>query len=210
MAKRHSILENARRPWMLGTNDIPPPIRVPWQIWSKSSDPHEQGLIQFEFTEEGLGVGWYPDGYLDKNVIPWHELAWMAGSEHPDLATERQWIKEESQAEGYRLGLERAVTELTRKIHELERLVMYISCKSLWDAGITKDKVGCCGSCHDDAEIFPGQYDLIEVYPEDIGLPRGGGLVGSICCAVSHFLNYLENKREVLLRVWETDDEHIL
>jgi hypothetical protein len=44
-------------------------------MWSQSSDPHEQGLVQFEFTEEGLGVGWCPDGYLDKDVIPWHELA---------------------------------------------------------------------------------------------------------------------------------------
>lgn len=120
MAKRKSVAENARRPWMLGTNDIPPPIRVPWQMWSKSSSPYEQGLVQFEFTDEGLAVGWCPDGYLDKDVIPWHELAWMAGKEHPDLKREREYLKEESQTEGYRLGLERAVEKLTEKIGEID------------------------------------------------------------------------------------------
>jgi hypothetical protein len=110
--KRKSASKGATRPWLLGTNDTPPPLRVPWQMWSKSSDPHEQGLVQFEFTEEGLGVGWCPDGYFDKDVIPWHELAWMAGKEHPYLKREREYLKEQSQTEGYRLGYERAMEEI--------------------------------------------------------------------------------------------------
>lgn len=117
---RKLVQEGARRPWMLGTSDIPPPLRVPWQMWSNSDDPHEQGLVQFEFTEEGLGIGWYPDAYFSKEVIPWHELAWEAGKEHPDLKREREWLKEQSQTEGYRLGMERAVGELTRKIWSIE------------------------------------------------------------------------------------------
>lgn len=78
---------------------------------------------------------------------------------------------------------------------------MYISCFSLWNAGITKEKVSCCGSCHDDAESWPEMYGLLEIYEEDIGLPRPffeSKVVGHICCAVSHFLNDLVNKEELL------------
>lgn len=106
MARRKSL--NAGRPWLLGTDDNPPPLRVPWQMWSKSSDPHQAGLIAFEFTEEGLAVGWFPKGFTDKNIIPWHELAWMAGQQHPDLKTECEFIKEQAEAEGLSLGRKRA------------------------------------------------------------------------------------------------------
>jgi len=82
---------------------------------------------------------------------------------------------------------------------------MYISCSSLWDAGITKDKVGCCGSCHDDADMFPGEYDLMEIYPEEIGLPRSDHTVGSICCAVWRFLDTIEDRSGVLLSVYEKE-----
>lgn len=83
---------------------------------------------------------------------------------------------------------------------------MYISCTSLWDAGITKEKVSCCGSCHEDADSWPGDYPLIEIYPEEIGLPRDGELVGSICCSVHHFLNDLGDKRELFLSIYERED----
>jgi hypothetical protein len=80
---------------------------------------------------------------------------------------------------------------------------MYISCSSLWDAGITKDKVSCCGSCHDDAELFPGQYDLMEIYPDEIGLPRSDHTIGSICCAVWHFLDKVEERKEILRTIYD-------
>jgi hypothetical protein len=82
---------------------------------------------------------------------------------------------------------------------------MYISCRALWDAGITKDKVSCCGSCHDDAELFPGQYDLMEIYPDEIGLPRSDHTIGSICCAVKHFLDDLDNREEILRGIYEKE-----
>jgi hypothetical protein len=103
MVKRKKL--DGGRPWLLGTEDRPPPMRVPWQMWSRSSDPHQQGLIHFEFTEEGLAVGWFPEGIIgDQSVIPWHELAWMAGEKTPDLKKEIEWIKEQAQAEGYQLA----------------------------------------------------------------------------------------------------------
>ena len=82
---------------------------------------------------------------------------------------------------------------------------MYISCSALWDAGITKDKVGCCGSCHDDAELFPGQYDLIEIYPDEIGLPRDDHTIGGICCTVSRFLNDTAKREEILRGIYEKE-----
>lgn len=82
---------------------------------------------------------------------------------------------------------------------------MYISCSALWEAGITKDKVGCCGSCHDDADTFPGEYDLMEIYPDEIGLPRGDRTVGAICCAVKHFLDDLEDREEILRGIYEKE-----
>jgi|GEM_PF-4954294 len=82
---------------------------------------------------------------------------------------------------------------------------MYISCSALWEAGITKDKVGCCGSCHDDADTFPGEYDLMEIYPDEIGLPRGDRTVGAICCAVKHFLDDLDNREEILRGIYEKE-----
>lgn len=105
---------------MLGTNDIPPPLRVPWQMWSQSSDPHQQGLVQFEFTEEGIGVNWFPDRVTTKDVIPWYELAWTAGSDHPDLVTECEFLKEKAEQEGYRLGLEKAVEMLTERVLKIK------------------------------------------------------------------------------------------
>src|SRR5277367_2081583 len=117
MPKRKSL--DKGRPWLLGTNDRPPPLRVPWQMWSQSSDPHQQGLIHFEFTEEGLAVGWFPEGIIgEQNVIPWHELAWMSGSEHPDLKTECEFIKEQAEAEGYKHGMQNALNELQKRIAE--------------------------------------------------------------------------------------------
>jgi len=82
---------------------------------------------------------------------------------------------------------------------------MYISCSALWEAGITKDKVGCCGSCHDDADTFPGEYDLMEIYPDEIGLPRGDRTVGAICCAVWHFLDDLEDREGILRGIYEKE-----
>ena len=84
---------------------------------------------------------------------------------------------------------------------------MYITCSALWEAGITKDKVSCCGSCHDDAEMFPGQYDLMEIYPEDVGLSRSDHTIGSICCAVSHFLDDTGKRQEILKNLYEK--EHV-
>ena len=83
---------------------------------------------------------------------------------------------------------------------------MYISCWSLWQAGITKEKVSCCGSCHDDAEMFPGSYDLLEIYEEEIGLPRTkpyGEVVGTVCCTVSHFMESTGRKAELYRQVYE-------
>lgn len=109
---------DAGRPWLLGTEDRPPPLRVPWQMWSKSSDPHQQGLIAFEFTEEGLAVAWFPEGFIEKDVIPWHELAWMAGQQSPDLKKELEWIKETAQAEGYKMAKKIALEKVEAIIAE--------------------------------------------------------------------------------------------
>ena len=80
---------------------------------------------------------------------------------------------------------------------------MYITCSALWDAGITKDKVSCCGLCHDDADMFTGQYDLMEIYPDHIGLPRSDHTIGGICCAVSHFLDETGKREEILKSIYE-------
>jgi hypothetical protein len=110
------------RPWLLGKNDTPPPMRVPWQMWSQSSNPHQQGLIAFEFTEEGLAVGWYPEGFLEKSIIPWDELAWMSGQVNPDLKIEAQYLKEQAETDGYKLGKQRAVEEIRLKIMKLRTM----------------------------------------------------------------------------------------
>lgn len=111
MTKRKSI-KFPGRPWMLGTDEIPPPMRVPYQMWSRSSDPHQAGLVQFEFTEEGLAVRWFGDSdvptttlgsaiplFYPKNIIEWHELAWLAGNQPRDVEAEIEWIKEKAQHE---------------------------------------------------------------------------------------------------------------
>ena len=113
---------DAGRPWMLGTDDNPPPLRVPWQMWSRSSDPHQQGLIAFEFTEEGLAVGWYPDGFLEKDVISWDELAWMSGNQSLDLKREVEFIKEQAETEGLKLGRQKAVEEISGKVAQFESI----------------------------------------------------------------------------------------
>ena len=77
-------------------------------MWSQSSSPHEQGLIQFEFASEGLMIAWHPD---TKQLIPWNELAWMSGQPNPNLKTEADFLKEQAQSEGYELGMARALTE---------------------------------------------------------------------------------------------------
>ena len=95
------------RPWMLGTNDIPPPMDVPWQMWSQSSSPYEQGLIQFEFTPKGLAVRWF--GVDEKRyVIEWHELGIIANLP-PKLEEDLQHLKEKSEHEGYLWGLAKAL-----------------------------------------------------------------------------------------------------
>lgn len=85
-------------------------------MWSKSSDPHQNGLIQFEFTEEGLAVKWF--GNFDtegmtvrdgKGIIEWHELAWVAGQQPLSLKEEIEWIKEQAEAEGAKAGIEIAL-----------------------------------------------------------------------------------------------------
>ena len=86
---------------------------------------------------------------------------------------------------------------------------MYISCKTLWDAGITKDQVSCCGSCHDDEEYDPVGYGLREIYEDEIGLPRTepfGKVVGHICCAVSHYLDDTGKRTELLKQVYEMQE----
>lgn len=80
---------------------------------------------------------------------------------------------------------------------------MYITCKAIWDAGITKDRVGCCGSCHIGDEDF--DMGLIEIYEDDIGLSDRMVRVGEICCAVSHALDELPNKQDVLRKIWESE-----
>jgi len=101
---------------MLGTDEIPPPLRRPWQMWSTSSDPYQNGLIQFEFTEEGLAVGWFPDA---KQLIPWHELAWGAGTKSPDLNGEVEWVREQAQAEGYRLAKKQFIEDMRGKVTKI-------------------------------------------------------------------------------------------
>ena len=121
MPKRKKL--DSGRPWLLGTDEIPPPLRTPWQMWSKSSDPHQQGLIQFEFTEEGLTVAWFPDGLQEKNVIPWDELAWASGQNSPDLRRELEFIKEKAQDEGLRWAKEQFVKDMRVKITEIGLIV---------------------------------------------------------------------------------------
>ena len=82
---------------------------------------------------------------------------------------------------------------------------MYITCSALWEAGITKDKVSCCGSCHDDADMFPGEYDLLEIYPDDIGLQGSDHTIGGICCAVSYFLDETGEREEILKSIYEKE-----
>lgn len=102
-----------RRPYLLGTDDIPPPMDVPWQMWSNSSNPYEQGLVQFEFTPKGLQVRWLD---IDEQayVIEWHELAIIAGLP-PKLTEEVQHIKEKAENEGYIWGLAKALQRFGKK-----------------------------------------------------------------------------------------------
>lgn len=107
---RRKALKFPGRPWMLGTDEIPPPLRVPFQMWSRSSDPHQQGLVQFEFTEEGLAARWFGDSDVPtatmssmsiplhgpKTIIEWHELAWLAGGLPRDVEAEIEWLKEKA------------------------------------------------------------------------------------------------------------------
>lgn len=101
------------RPWLLGTDEIPPPLDVPWQMWSQSSNPHEGGLIRFEFTREGLIVGYVNE---EKGFIAWHELAWMTGNQPRDLQEEIQYIREFAQAEAFAIGMARALKEWRDKV----------------------------------------------------------------------------------------------
>ena len=85
---------------------------------------------------------------------------------------------------------------------------MYISCLSLWDSGITKHAVSCCGSCHDDADEWPEQYGLIEIYEDEIGIPRQffkAEVAGRVCCAVSHYLCGLPDKETMLRELYEKE-----
>jgi hypothetical protein len=108
---------------MLGTDDIPPPMDVPWQMWSQSSNPYEQGLIQFEFTPKGLAVSWWGECPSEQvsggirqapYVIEWHELANIA-SLPPKLEEDIQWIKEKAEIEGYKLGMKKAQAEFDER-----------------------------------------------------------------------------------------------
>ena len=78
---------------------------------------------------------------------------------------------------------------------------MHITCQSLWDAGITKDKVSCCGSCHVDEDEF--NMSLNDIYPEEIGLQRSDNAIGAICCSVAVFLDKTGMRRELLIQVYE-------
>jgi hypothetical protein len=127
MTDRRKTTEEARRPVLLGTNEIPPPMDIPWQMWSRSSDPHQQGLIVFEFTPDGLGVCWWEEqslvnGRLSKAVIPWHEMAWMAGQQSPDLKSELDWIKERAQIDGYRIAREMVMQKVHSEICKLRSI----------------------------------------------------------------------------------------
>jgi hypothetical protein len=82
---------------------------------------------------------------------------------------------------------------------------MYITCKSLWDAGITKDQVSCCGSCHVDEDEF--DIALTEIYPDEIGLPRSDNSIGAVCCAVNNFLDHTGKRRELLTQVYELQSQ---
>jgi hypothetical protein len=111
--KRQRPTKVPLRPWMLGTDDIPPPMDVPWQMWSKSSNPYEQGLVQFEFTPEGLAVQWWGP-HETRYVITWNELGIMAELP-PKLAEDVQWIKEQAEMDGFKAGLERAEREFDQR-----------------------------------------------------------------------------------------------
>lgn len=117
--KKHKFVG---RPWLLGIEDIPPPMDVPFQMWSKSSDPHQQGLIQFEFSPEGISAGWFYEG---KDVIPWHELAWFAGELHPDIKREIEFLKEKAEVEGFAVGMARALKVWQDKIIDKPFLASY-------------------------------------------------------------------------------------
>lgn len=112
------------RPWLLGTGDIPPPLDVPWQMWSQSSNPYEQGLVCFEFTREGLVVGWWQE---EKVLIAWHELAWMTGQQPRGLQEEVQYIKEFAEAEAYAVGLARALKEWQERVAGKPFLASYVA-----------------------------------------------------------------------------------
>ena len=45
----------------------------------------------------------------------------------------------------------------------------------------------------------------MEIYPDEIGLPRGDRTVGAICCAVKHFLDDLEDREEILRGIYEKE-----
>lgn len=83
-----------RRPWLVGTDDIPPPMDVGWQMWSGSSSPYEQGLVKFEFTPKGLAVMWFGINE-DRYVIEWHELASLAGNP-PRFAEQLEYLREQA------------------------------------------------------------------------------------------------------------------
>lgn len=102
-----------RRPWLVGTDDIPPPMDVGWQMWSESSNPYEQGLVQFEFTPKGLAVQWFG---LEEHryVIEWHELAIISNSP-PKFHEEMTYLREKAEMDGFKEGLERAQKEFDER-----------------------------------------------------------------------------------------------
>jgi len=90
-----------KRPWLLGTDEIPPPIDVPYQMWSKSSNPYEQGMLQFEFVPQGVKVGWW---FEPKQTIEWHELALFIGCLPRDFQDDMQCIREQTYTDALREG----------------------------------------------------------------------------------------------------------
>lgn len=104
------------KPFLLGSDDIHPPLDVPWQMWSTSSNPYEQGLVQFEFTPEGLRIGWM---YTEKLVIRWHEMAFIA-AHPPRLNEEIQHIREGAERAGYLYGLAKALKQFESKMPLIE------------------------------------------------------------------------------------------
>ena len=88
------------------------------KVESLSSSPYESGVLELLATETKLMVRWHGQGDSDWMEIAWHEVAAAAGCRSVKLADEIQFLREQSQREGYEDGFKYGSKEHMRNLAE--------------------------------------------------------------------------------------------